>query len=181
MRYRLRTLLILLAVLPPILAPVFVWSWREYMAWRNTPPSRSIIPAGYLGAELDDTGSQGLGVQVMAVRPGSPAESAGLLRGDVISQVNYKRCRDLDDYDAAKGRLGPGSLLPLVVTRNGTQKSLTVKLGKRPASQPHPAIPVPTESSDEPIEMSQVSIAVSASELLESRQFRNQLPRPTSQ
>ena len=34
MRYRLRTLLILLAVLPPILAPLGAWGWREYQAYR---------------------------------------------------------------------------------------------------------------------------------------------------
>lgn len=33
MRYRLRTLLILLAILPPLLAGAW-WGWREWMALR---------------------------------------------------------------------------------------------------------------------------------------------------
>lgn len=35
MRYRLRTLLILLAVVPPILGPLGAWGWREYQAYRE--------------------------------------------------------------------------------------------------------------------------------------------------
>jgi hypothetical protein len=35
MRYRLRTLLILLAVGPAILAPLGAWGWREYQAYRE--------------------------------------------------------------------------------------------------------------------------------------------------
>ncbi|MDX1947013.1 MAG: hypothetical protein SFU86_16540 [Pirellulaceae bacterium] len=35
MQYRLRTLLILLAVVPPILAPLGAWGWREWQAYRE--------------------------------------------------------------------------------------------------------------------------------------------------
>jgi hypothetical protein len=35
MQYRLRTLLIVLAILPPILAPLGAWGWREYQAYRE--------------------------------------------------------------------------------------------------------------------------------------------------
>jgi hypothetical protein len=35
MRYQLRSLLILLAVVPPILAPFGAWGWREYQAHRE--------------------------------------------------------------------------------------------------------------------------------------------------
>lgn len=35
MRFRLRTLLILLTVGPAILAPFGAWGWREYQAYRS--------------------------------------------------------------------------------------------------------------------------------------------------
>jgi len=35
MRYRLRTLLIALALLPPLLAGGWVWGWREYAQWQE--------------------------------------------------------------------------------------------------------------------------------------------------
>ena len=35
MRYSLRTLLIVMAVMPPILRPLGAWGWREYRAYRE--------------------------------------------------------------------------------------------------------------------------------------------------
>ena len=35
MRYKLRTLLIVLAIGPMLLAPLMVWGWREYQAYRT--------------------------------------------------------------------------------------------------------------------------------------------------
>jgi len=54
MRYRLRTLLIAVAIIPPVVAPLGVWAWREYLAWQNTRPDVQVLQPGYLGAILDD-------------------------------------------------------------------------------------------------------------------------------
>jgi hypothetical protein len=35
MRYRLRTLLLALAILPPLLAGGWIWGWREYRDWHE--------------------------------------------------------------------------------------------------------------------------------------------------
>jgi hypothetical protein len=35
MRYRLRTLLIALAILPPLLAGGWIWGWREFAEWKQ--------------------------------------------------------------------------------------------------------------------------------------------------
>lgn len=45
MRYRLRTLLILLAVLPPMLAPIGAWGWREWQAYRQRQEWWNMIEA----------------------------------------------------------------------------------------------------------------------------------------
>jgi S1-C subfamily serine protease len=128
MRYRLRTLLILLAIGPPILAPLSVWGWREYLAWRSRQPTQ-IPGTGYLGAQMDDAAAAG--VKVLSVRPGGPAEAGGLLKGDVITSINRRPCRDMDDFDAAFSQLTVGNKLRMVVSRNGKSQAVVVTVGKR--------------------------------------------------
>jgi predicted metalloprotease with PDZ domain len=129
MRYRLRTLLILVAVMPPIVAPLGVWAWREYLAWQNMQ-SAGRVTTGYLGAMLDDEGVRG--VQVIAVRPGSPAEVGGMMNGDVITSLNNRTCRNLDEFDALLAKSSTGSKVPILVLRGGQSKTLVVTLEKRP-------------------------------------------------
>jgi len=133
MRFRLRTLLILLAVLPPILAPLGLLAWREYDAWRNMRSVRASI-VGYLGAALDDDPNLGPGVHVVKTVPGGPAEADGLLAGDVISSINKRPCGDIDHFDAELFKFAPGEKLPLVVRRDGKSMTLAVTLGRRPAN-----------------------------------------------
>src|SRR5262245_4514764 len=130
-RYTLRTLLILLAVGPPVLAPVGVWAWRKYDAWRNMR-SVGVSQVGYLGALIDDDPDVGPGVKVTEVRPGGPAEAGGLRAGDVISSINKRPCRDIDGIDTEISKFTVGERLPLVVSRNGKSITLVVTLGKRP-------------------------------------------------
>ena len=133
LRYKLRTLLILLAVGPPMMAPVGVWAWRKYDAWRNMRSVR-MSQVGYLGALIDDDPNvgPGPGVKVTEVRPGGPAEAGGLRAGDVISSINKRPCRDIDGVDTEISKFTVGERLPLVVSRNGESITLVVTLGKRP-------------------------------------------------
>lgn len=133
MRYRLRTLLILLAIGPPIVAPLSIWCWHEFTAWRNGRLMQ-FHGTGYLGAIIEDDSGLGSGVLVVGIRPGSPAEAAGLKTNDVISLVNRRRCRDLNDFDSMLMRFSPGDSVPVVVARDGKQHTLAIQLGKRPAS-----------------------------------------------
>jgi hypothetical protein len=54
MRYRLRTLLIAAAILPPILALLSLWGWREYLAWRNM---QFAAPSERLRREISEYGN----------------------------------------------------------------------------------------------------------------------------
>src|SRR5689334_9320802 len=120
-RYKLRTLLIVLALGPPLLAPIGVWGWREFVAWRN---ARS-LPAGskpYLGATIEPSPDEA-GARVARVHPGSPAEAGGLAAGDVIYSVKNRPCTS-DDVITAVIESKAGTKLPMAVRRNGKTKSI---------------------------------------------------------
>jgi len=136
-RYKLRTLLILLAIGPPMLAPLMVWGWREYVAWYNTRMDALVPGTGYLGGEFDDPPGVG-GVQVNAVRRGFAAEAGGLMAGDVITAINNRPCNGVMDLDVALDQATVGTTLIMVVSRSGSQKTLRVTLGRRPTQPGSP-------------------------------------------
>src|SRR5262245_50986452 len=109
MRFRLRTLLIVLAVLPPLMAPLLVWGWREYVAWRNNRSHTLEAGTGYLGVVPDEELADHRGVPLITVKPGAPADIAGLMPGDVITSINKQPCRGVDDLDAALAKSTAGS------------------------------------------------------------------------
>jgi serine protease Do len=113
-------------------------------------PGAAPAEKGYLGAELDDENEQGKGVRVTKVKPGTPADTNGLRPEDLITAINGKAVKSVDDYDQlAKGP--PGTKLQMTVERGGRPQLLTVTLGSRPADQnpgetPPPALSPPTTS-----------------------------------
>ena len=134
MRYRLRTLLIVLAIGPPALAPIGVWVWQKIQEAK-----RLEAEPGYLGLYPDESldGPAGNGVTVHSVRPGSPAENAGLMGGDVICSINNKPCRRVVDLDEVMVITTVGSKLQMQVMRDGKPRNITVTAGQRPG------VPVP--------------------------------------
>jgi S1-C subfamily serine protease len=74
------------------------------------------------------------GAVVVAVTAGSPAENAGLERGDVIVELDGKPV----DSAEAVGRIvkthKPGDQVTIVVVRGGNRQSLRAKIGARPGS-----------------------------------------------
>ena len=72
------------------------------------------------------------GAEVQQVVPGSPADSAGLERGDVITEVDGRQVRDPDDVaDAIKG-LEPGDEVQVEAESGGVTQSFDVELEARP-------------------------------------------------
>ena len=61
------------------------------------------------------------GVVVTDIDPESPAERAGLQKGDVIHEINRKPIKDVKDFERLTGQLAPRSPVLLLVKRgNGT-------------------------------------------------------------
>ena len=66
------------------------------------------------------------GATIASVTPGSPAERAGLRRGDVITRVRTRVVHNRFDWDAALLDLRVGEQVPLVVRRGGTDVNVSV-------------------------------------------------------
>jgi serine protease Do len=99
---------------------------------------------GFIGIqlrELNDTLAQGLGLDldhgilVDDVLANTPAEEAGLQRGDVIVEFNGQDVRDDSKFRLTVGNTAPGTKVPLVVVRDGKRKNIELTLGERPAPQ----------------------------------------------
>ena len=72
------------------------------------------------------------GVLVETVGMGSPAQKAGIQRGDVIVSFDDQEIRDWNHLRHVVGATGVGKSVDVVVLRKGgEEKQLTVKLGKR--------------------------------------------------
>jgi S1-C subfamily serine protease len=119
------------------------------------------VDRGYLGIAVqpmtpdlaDALGDDGMaGSAVIAeVRPDSPAEKAGLQKGDVITGMNGRVVRDFNRLRLFIAEARPGVASQLVVLRDGNEKNFWIVLGKRPENLPlastaggetlHPALP----------------------------------------
>lgn len=96
----------------------------------TTPPSGS---RAFLGVEVQP-GADG-GAAVAGVLPGSAADQAGLLPGDVITGVGRQQIGSADDLSAALAQYSPGQRARITwTTPGGSTRSATVALGTAPTS-----------------------------------------------
>ncbi|HVW86215.1 MAG TPA: Do family serine endopeptidase, partial [Bryobacteraceae bacterium] len=75
------------------------------------------------------------GVLVNQVRPGGPADHAGLKSGDVILELNGTAINDVNTLRNKVASTPPGSDVNLTILRGGQQQQLKVKLGEFNVSQ----------------------------------------------
>jgi len=66
------------------------------------------------------------GVVATDVEPGSPAEQAGVRRGDVLAEMGGSRISDAEDYITRARGYPARAAFPLVVFREGAQRTLQV-------------------------------------------------------
>ena len=98
------------------------------------------IRRGYLGigahpvrlpAGLEQQVGQRVGLIVVSVEPGSPAERGGLVLGDVIVAVNGTSVRTHDDVAAQMTSEKVGASLRIRLVRGGAVKELSVTVVER--------------------------------------------------
>jgi Zn-dependent M28 family amino/carboxypeptidase len=87
-------------------------------------------PAGrgfrvYLGT-VPNYSDQSDGMKLDGVRPGSPAEKAGLRAGDFILRLGKTPVKNVYDYTYALGEMRPGEEVEVLIRRDG--REMTVKL-----------------------------------------------------
>nr|WP_153867695.1 MULTISPECIES: trypsin-like peptidase domain-containing protein [Myxococcaceae] len=73
------------------------------------------------------------GAVVSAVEPGSPAEAAGVRRGDVVAELAGTRIQDAEDFEVRARGYPARSSFPLTVFRDGQLRTLQVTPVEFPA------------------------------------------------
>lgn len=98
---------------------------------------------GYLGISPQTVTSEmssyfrcPVGIMVLEVESGSPAEAAGILSRDIITNFDGEKITDYDDLQDALQYCGPGTVVDIIVERvvNGQYEPVEVEitLGERP-------------------------------------------------
>lgn len=96
-----------------------------------SPGGRDHGYGAYLGAVPDFAERKEPGVLLSGVRPGSPAEQAGLAAGDVLLRVGATRLVGLADLAHALRSHRPGEEVELEWERAGRRVTATARLGER--------------------------------------------------
>jgi serine protease Do len=103
--------------------------------------SEGEVTRGWLGVTIQDLkgdlaeyyGVDGTsGVMVVDVVPGDPADKGGVKPKDIITKVNGKMVATSRDLTNLAAGLVVGDTANLTILRAGTQKTLEIKIGKRP-------------------------------------------------
>jgi putative serine protease PepD len=99
------------------------------------------IKHAYVGVSLDPTSSGGARVSTQPdaqghapVRSGSPAASAGIQPGDLITAINGKSISSTDDFINTVDGYSPGDTITITVNRGGQTKTFKLTLGSRPTT-----------------------------------------------
>jgi len=85
----------------------------------------------YLGAEPDHSASSVAGVRLGAIKPGSPAEKAGLQVGDIIVKLGAVAIKNPDDLMVALKSTTPGRPAEVIYLRGGKELGTQVSLEPR--------------------------------------------------
>lgn len=98
------------------------------------------VRRGWLGVSIQEVNSElaeqfdlnnESGVLLADILPGSPAESEGLLRGDVVTEIDGIPFESLSEFRNTIADLDPGTETLLTVIRGGNERTVSVRLGSR--------------------------------------------------
>jgi len=94
------------------------------------------IPVGKSGKKtatgfMPDFAYTGDGVKVAAVSEDSPAETAGILKGDIIKIFDGHEVKDLKIYTKYLYARNPGDKVKITIERNGELKEVELILKER--------------------------------------------------
>lgn len=101
----------------------------------NTIIAGRKVQHSYVGVELNANSGGGAGVTL--VESGSPAASAGLHPGDLVTAIDGKRVVSTAAFIATVSNYAPGKTITLTLKRDGHVKTVKLTLGQRPASAPN--------------------------------------------
>jgi serine protease Do len=99
------------------------------------------VSRGWLGVVIQEVNkdlaesfglAQAKGALIAQLVPGSPAETGGLLSGDIIIAFNDQEINLSTDLPHRVGRVKPGAKAKLNIVRNGKSKVIHLKIGALP-------------------------------------------------
>jgi len=102
------------------------------------------VTRGFLGIIIQDLTPQlsqafnlgkRTGILVADVNAGSPAQAAGIRRGDVILKLDGKPVKEIGPFRNRIALLSPGTAVNLTVLRDSREQTVTVKIGKLPSHE----------------------------------------------
>jgi hypothetical protein len=103
-----------------------------YVQVNEPPPTPTGRGYGaYFGSIPDFAYEEGKGVRVSGVRPGSPAEKAGLQDGDILVEMAAVRIKNLRDLVFVLRSKRAGDKVDVVFLRDGHEMRGTTTLGRR--------------------------------------------------
>jgi S1-C subfamily serine protease len=82
-----------------------------------------------LAAQLD--GGQESGLLLVGVEQGSPADTAGLMVGDILVRLDGRVMADTDDLQRQLGPASVGTTVTVTVLRGGERRDLPLVIGER--------------------------------------------------
>ena len=95
----------------------------------KTDVSRTIRRRGVtLGIMPDFAGNVKNGLRADLVTPGKPAALGGMKKGDIITSINGKTVRNIQDYMFRMGQLSHGQTISVEVLRGGKKEVLLIQL-----------------------------------------------------
>ncbi len=89
------------------------------------------VKHSYVGVELN--GNSSGGAQVTTIQAGSPAASAGLQPGDVVTAIDGQPVSSTSQFIQTVDNFPPGMQLTLTVKSGGSQRQVKLTLGTRPS------------------------------------------------
>ncbi|HEU4643740.1 MAG TPA: M28 family peptidase [Gemmatimonadaceae bacterium] len=101
---------------------------------RTAPPPSLTGGVGtgvWFGSVPDMGAADVVGVRLAGVTPGSPADKAGVKKGDIVVEFGGVPVKDLYQYTDALRAHKPGDVVRVVVERAGSRLTFTATLGRR--------------------------------------------------
>lgn len=95
---------------------------------------------GWLGVVIEDVNNRiakklkldtNEGAYIKMVLEGSPADSAGIMKGDVIIEFDSKKVLDANDLAKSVAKMSPGTKVKVITIRDGEKKNFEVVIGSK--------------------------------------------------
>ena len=98
-------------------------------------PHKKESQGNRIGLEMSDLSPAeqnklGQGVRVVRVFPNSAAHKAGIRSGDIILEIDRNKVKNLSDFRKKVAKLSTGSMIPVLVHRQGANKFLVLKISE---------------------------------------------------